>query len=142
MKWKYCSAHSRCYVTTARWGGYTKAVSGKRLVKHVPIARQQIINNARDTTMEELCSPCGPCRDVISKGEDQLIVLTRVKAGSNTSIVTLRVVGGDEKEVSNLRQQNMVSSSKGLGPGKDCAGKGQQHIKKTDPSSRQRERPA
>jgi hypothetical protein len=28
----------------------------------------------------------------------------RVEAGSNTSTVTLRVVGGDEKEVSNLRQ--------------------------------------
>jgi hypothetical protein len=27
-----------------------------------------------------------------------------VEAGSNTSTVTLRVVGGDEKEVSNLRQ--------------------------------------
>jgi hypothetical protein len=29
---------------------------------------------------------------------------TRVETGSNTSTVTLRVVGGDEKEVSNLRQ--------------------------------------
>jgi hypothetical protein len=29
---------------------------------------------------------------------------TRVEAGSNTSTVTLRVVGGDEMEVSNLRQ--------------------------------------
>jgi hypothetical protein len=29
---------------------------------------------------------------------------TRVEEGSNTSTVTLRVVGGDEKEVSNLRQ--------------------------------------
>jgi hypothetical protein len=29
---------------------------------------------------------------------------TRVEAGSNTSTVTLRVAGGDEKEVSNLRQ--------------------------------------
>jgi hypothetical protein len=28
----------------------------------------------------------------------------RVEAGSNTSTVTLRIVGGDEKEVSNLRQ--------------------------------------
>jgi hypothetical protein len=28
----------------------------------------------------------------------------RVEAGSNTSTVTLRVVGGDEKEASNLRQ--------------------------------------
>jgi hypothetical protein len=27
-----------------------------------------------------------------------------VEAGSNTSTVALRVVGGDEKEVSNLRQ--------------------------------------
>jgi hypothetical protein len=30
--------------------------------------------------------------------------IARVEAGSNTSTVTLRVVGGDEKEVSNLRQ--------------------------------------
>jgi hypothetical protein len=29
---------------------------------------------------------------------------SRLKAGSNTYTVTLRVVGGDEKEVSNLRQ--------------------------------------
>jgi hypothetical protein len=29
---------------------------------------------------------------------------TRVEAGSNTSTVTLRVVGGGEKEVSKLRQ--------------------------------------
>jgi hypothetical protein len=28
----------------------------------------------------------------------------RVEAWSNTSTMTLRVVGGDEKEVSNLRQ--------------------------------------
>jgi hypothetical protein len=31
-------------------------------------------------------------------------IQNRVEAGSNTSTVTLRVVGGDEKEVSNLRQ--------------------------------------
>jgi hypothetical protein len=35
----------------------------------------------------------------------------------------------------------MVASPKGLGPKKDCAGKGQSHIQKTDPSSRQRGRP-
>jgi hypothetical protein len=35
----------------------------------------------------------------------------------------------------------MVSSPKGLGPEKDCTGKGQQHIQKADPSSRQRGRP-
>jgi hypothetical protein len=51
-----------------------------------------------------------------------------VEAGSNTYTMALRVVGGDETEVSNLRQQNMVASPKGLGPEKDCADKGQQHI--------------
>jgi hypothetical protein len=35
----------------------------------------------------------------------------------------------------------MVASPKGLEPEKDCAGKDQQHIQKTDPSSRQRGRP-
>jgi hypothetical protein len=35
----------------------------------------------------------------------------------------------------------MVASTKGLGPEKDCVGKIQQHIQKTDPSSRQRGRP-
>jgi hypothetical protein len=53
-----------------------------------------------------------------------------VEAGSNTSTVTLRVVGGDE-----------MGSLKGLGSEKDCAGEGKQHIQKTDPSSRQRGRP-
>jgi hypothetical protein len=35
----------------------------------------------------------------------------------------------------------MVASTKGLGPEKDCVGKTQQHIQKTDPSPRQRGRP-
>jgi hypothetical protein len=35
----------------------------------------------------------------------------------------------------------MVMSLKGLGPEKDYADEGQQHIKKTDPSSRERGRP-
>jgi hypothetical protein len=34
----------------------------------------------------------------------------------------------------------MVASTKGLGPEKDCADKGQQHIQKTDLSFRQRGR--
>jgi hypothetical protein len=54
--------------------------------------------------------------------------VSRVEAGSNTSTVTLRVVGGDEKGSLESETVNMVSSSKGLGPEKDCAGKGQQHI--------------
>jgi hypothetical protein len=61
-----------------------------------------------------------------------------VEAGSNTFTVTLQAVEGDEKEVSNLREYNMVTSTKGLGPENNCAGKGQQHVQMTEPSSRQR----
>jgi hypothetical protein len=32
------------------------------------------------------------------------VLKSRVESGSNTYTVTLRVVGGDEKELSNLRQ--------------------------------------
>jgi hypothetical protein len=35
----------------------------------------------------------------------------------------------------------MVTSAKGLGPKKECAGEDPQHKQKTNPSSRQRERP-
>jgi hypothetical protein len=64
-----------------------------------------------------------------------------VEVGSNTSTVTLRVVGGDEKGSLKSETVNVVARTKGLGPEKDCASKGQQHVQKTDPSSRQRGRP-
>jgi hypothetical protein len=54
--------------------------------------------------------------------------LTRVEAGSNTSNVTLRVVGGDEKESLKSETVKYGQSPKGLGPEKDCAGVGQQRI--------------
>jgi hypothetical protein len=77
----------------------------------------------------------------------------RVEAGSNTSTVALRVVGGDERgtqclrvqlchsvprgykyvdqvlqdgEVSNLNKQNLVISPAGIEPENDCAGEDQQ----------------
>jgi hypothetical protein len=65
---------------------------------------------------------------------------TRVDAGSNTSTVTLRVVGGDEKGSLKSETAYMATSPKGLGPDKDCAGKGQQQLQTADPSSRQRGR--
>jgi hypothetical protein len=67
--------------------------------------------------------------------------ITRVEAESNTSTVTLRVVGGDEK--GSLKSETVEYGRKSLGTTteKDCAGKGQRHIQKTDPSSRQRGRP-
>jgi hypothetical protein len=44
-------------------GGYTRAVSGQRLGKHVPAA------TGTNATVEELCFLCGPCRDIVSKGQ-------------------------------------------------------------------------
>jgi hypothetical protein len=55
-----------------------------------------------------------------------------VEAGPNTSTVTLRVVGGSEKGSLKSETVKMVKSPKGLGPEKDYAGEGQQHIQKTD----------
>jgi hypothetical protein len=49
---------------------------------------------------------------------------TRVKTRSNTSTVTLRVVGGDEKGSLKSETVKYVRESQGLGPEKDCAGKG------------------
>jgi hypothetical protein len=46
---------------------------------------------------------------------------TRVEAGSNTSTVTLRVVGGDEKG-------SLKSETVKYGRENECAGKDQQHI--------------
>jgi hypothetical protein len=75
---------------------------------------------------------------VIASSLDSLS-LTRVEVGSNTSTLTLRVVGGDEK--GSLKSETVKYGPKGLGPENICAGKGQLHIQKTNPTSRQRGRP-
>jgi hypothetical protein len=62
-------------------------------------------------------------------------LLSRVEAGSNTSTVTLRVVGGDEK--GSLKSETIKY---GREFPYDCSGEGKQHIQKTDPSSRHRGR--
>jgi hypothetical protein len=49
-------------------GGYTRAVFGQWLGEHVPAAADT------NATIEELCFLCGPCRDVISKGQGQSLV--------------------------------------------------------------------
>jgi hypothetical protein len=36
-------------------GGYTRAVCGQRFGKHVPVARQQILNNATDGQQWKSC---------------------------------------------------------------------------------------
>jgi hypothetical protein len=58
-----------------------------------------------------------------------------MEAVSNTSIVILRVVGGDENV--SFKFETVKYSPKGLRSEKDCAGEGQQ----TDPPFRQRGRP-
>jgi hypothetical protein len=57
-----------------------------------------------------------------------------VEAGSNTSTVTLRVVGGDEK--GSLKSETVKYGHESQGTAER-----QQHTQKTDPSSRQRGRP-
>jgi lipopolysaccharide export system protein LptA len=65
----------------------------------------------------------------------------RVEAGSNTSTVTLRVVGGDGKGSLESETVKYGRESKGTRTRERLTGEGQQHIQKTDPSSRQRGRP-
>jgi hypothetical protein len=57
----------------------------------IPIYAKETIN----TATVKRCFLYGPQRDLISRRVGA-INYTRVEAGSNTSIVTLRVVGGDE----------------------------------------------
>jgi hypothetical protein len=49
-----------------------------------------------------------------------------------TSTVTLRIVGGDEKESFKSETVKYGRKSQGTTTEKDCAGKGQRHIQKTD----------
>jgi hypothetical protein len=88
-------------------------IARQRLDKHIPaeaytrnnrtsIAGQRISKQAF-STIEWMCFLRGPCRGVI-KGRIWYLKEIRVEAGPSTSTVILRVVGGDEKEVSNLRQ--------------------------------------
>jgi hypothetical protein len=63
-----------------------------------------------------------------NKGLHSKETVTRVEAGSNTSTVTLRVIGGDEKGSLKPETVKYGLESQGLGPEKDCAGKKQHHI--------------
>jgi hypothetical protein len=66
------------------------------------------------------------------------VSVTRVDACSNISTVTLRVVGGNEK--GSLRSETLKygQESEGTRTPERLSCEGQQHIQKTDPSSRQR----
>jgi hypothetical protein len=62
-----------------------------------------------------------------------------VKARSNTSTVNLRVVGGESLKSEAVKYGHETQET---WTEKDYAGEGQQHIQKTDSSSRQIWRPA
>jgi hypothetical protein len=68
------------------------------------------------------CSIFGP-HEVSSVRDSDCQTDTRVEAGSNTSTVTLRVVGGDEK--GSLKSETIKYGRESQ---KDCAGKSQQHM--------------
>jgi hypothetical protein len=53
---------------------------------------------------------------------------TRVEAESNTSIVALRLIGGDKKGSLESETVSMVMSPTGLGPEHDCDGGDQQQL--------------
>jgi hypothetical protein len=69
------------------------------------------------------------------------VVTTRVEAGSNTSTVTLRVVGGDKKGSLKPERVKYGHESQGTRTGERLRSRRPAEYTKTDPSSRQRGRP-
>jgi hypothetical protein len=114
-------------------GGYTRDVSGQRHGSHVPAATDT------NATIEDLCFLCGPCRDVKSKGQGPSE--SRVEAGSNTSTVTLRVVGGDRKGSLECETVKYGRESHETRTRKWLIWRGPATIVNERPSSLQRERP-
>jgi hypothetical protein len=68
-------------------------------------------------------------------------IQSRVEAGSSTSTLALRFVGGDEKGSLKTETVKYGHESQGTRIPERLRGRGQQHIQKTDPSSRHRGRP-
>jgi hypothetical protein len=75
------------------------------------------------------------------KSNESLEIITRVEAGSNTSTMTLRVVGGDEKRSLKCETVKYGLKSQGTRTRERLRWQGQQHIQKTDPTPCQRGRP-
>jgi hypothetical protein len=83
--------------------------------------------DTQSTTNEPFggCSFCGP-HQVIKGSSFGSSVPSRMEVGSNTSTVTLRVVGGDEK--GNLESETVEYCDESHGPENDCAGEGQEQL--------------
>jgi hypothetical protein len=61
---KYCARAKPLLCNDSEIGGYTRAVSGQQVGKHIQQNRHER-NNRRAVFL------CGPCRDVICKGQSQ-----------------------------------------------------------------------
>jgi hypothetical protein len=127
LKWLLRDMPRWCH-TAPGVGEYHMTSTFPQVTSHTlqlrPLPRYVAVNNLPRNNMGR-CLFCSPCKGVILK----------------TNGATQTVVGGDEKE-------SLKSETVKYGPEyqetrtlEDCAGKGQQHIQKTDPSSRQRGRP-
>jgi hypothetical protein len=83
----------------------------------------------------------GPLRGYITRTPGQLNSIPRVEAGSNTSTVTLRVVGGDEKR--NLKSETVKygRESQGTRTRESLRWKGPAAHTKDRPVFRHRRRP-
>jgi hypothetical protein len=97
------------------------AVAKQQLDKQFPRQR------TRDATMKELLEAVFSMRSV---PRTVLVEYLSDRGGGYIRRAGAHqfVRGGDEKEVSNLGQYNMVTSPTGLGPENDCAGEGWKHL--------------
>jgi hypothetical protein len=120
-------------------------IARQRLGKHVPrqrISKQQSRyfedndgNGVFCVSVQRLYNEDNRPDEII------IIIITRVEVGLNTSTVTLRVVGGDEKGSLKCETEKYGLKSQRTRTRERLRWQGQQHIQRTDPSSRQRGRP-
>jgi hypothetical protein len=139
INWTMAYAH--CYATANET--HAPAKNGIQQKWIWTILKQRLDKYVTANTQQygKMCFLCGPCLGVILKTTGATQTDSCVEAGSNTSTVTMRVVGGDENGSLKSETVKYGYKSPGTTTKKDCAGKDHQHIQKTDRSSRQRGRP-
>jgi hypothetical protein len=123
-------------------GGYHVTSTFPQVTSHTlplrPLPRNVSVNNLPRNNMGR-CVFCGTCRGVILKTNGA------TQAGTNPCGGGVEYLHRDPASRRRRRKWSLKSEtvkygrkSQGTTTEKDCAGKGQRHIQKTDPSSRQR----
>jgi hypothetical protein len=112
--------------------------------RRTAVAREQLCEHVSPATREheiiEKTFSVQFARGYITRTSSSVIDATRVEAGSNTSTVPLRAVGGDEKGSLKSETGKDGHESQGTRTRERLRWLGQQHIQKTEPSSSQRGR--